>query len=272
MRKAIQENSIMHPCYNCNQKKLVRVHIPLVMQCNMKCNYCNRKIGCINENRPGVTRQILSEEEIENYFESAISKYKEKLRIVGFAGPGEVLTDIEKLKKVIKIVSKKEGIEMCLATNGLLLPFYAEELLKLGVNYFTVTMNAYTIETAKQIYSYIEYQGERIYGENAVRILLENQKEGIRKICKYGGICKINVVAINGINVDEIKDIMEFGARNGAYIGNIIPLLLVDGTSFSEHNLMSELEIDKLRCSMEKKLRQMKHCKRCRADAVGDLQ
>ncbi len=45
-----------HPCFNESAKGTCgRVHLPVAPECNIKCNYCNRKYDCVNESRPGVT-------------------------------------------------------------------------------------------------------------------------------------------------------------------------------------------------------------------------
>lgn len=271
MRKLIDSNTILHPCFNSQKRDYVRMHIPLTMSCNIKCLYCNRKVGCINENRPGISMSIMNEDEIYEYCLRVKKKYSDRLKIVGFAGPGEVLTDIEKLCRAIAIIRSELNVEFCLATNGLLLPIYAERLLEEGVKYFTITMNANTASTAAKIYSEIEYCDEKFTGKQAGEILLNNQKEGMKIVCKRGGICKVNVVAIKGVNLDEIDSIMLYARQCGAYIGNIIPLMLLEGTIYTSKNQVSDSEIMKLRCHAEQYIKQMKHCQMCRADAVGNL-
>ncbi len=44
-----------HPCFNVHAKgSCGRVHLPVAPDCNIKCNYCNRKYDCVNESRPAV--------------------------------------------------------------------------------------------------------------------------------------------------------------------------------------------------------------------------
>lgn len=271
MEEIIQNKNVLHPCFNCQTRYLTRIHIPIVMECNINCLYCNRKNGCINENRPGVTNKIMNVEESCLYYRQMKEKYNENLKIVGFAGPGEILTNIEKLCTIIEHIKKEDKIDICLATNGLMLSSYAQKLLELGVKYFTVTMNAYTEKTAEKIYSYIIYNGKKLYGQEAMEILINNQKEGIKKVCEGGGVCKVNTVAINKINLDEIQLVMQYARKSGAYIGNIIPLVLLKDTIYSKENILNTQELETLRIKMEKVMPQMKHCKRCRADVAGNL-
>ncbi len=57
--KEIQGQSFLqnHPCYNkAASANWGRLHLPVAPNCNIQCNYCNRKYDCANENRPGVTQ------------------------------------------------------------------------------------------------------------------------------------------------------------------------------------------------------------------------
>ena len=62
MAKVLTQNDIsVHPCFNHDAKsKYARVHLPVAPQCNIQCNYCNRKYDCVNESRPGVTSGVLN--------------------------------------------------------------------------------------------------------------------------------------------------------------------------------------------------------------------
>jgi MoaA/NifB/PqqE/SkfB family radical SAM enzyme len=57
----------------------------------------------------------------------------------------------------------------------------------------------------------------------------------------------------------------------GAYISNIMQLIPVAGSAFENLPLVSNQEITVLRKNCEPSLRQMYHCRQCRADAVGTL-
>ncbi|MHB8062016.1 MAG: nitrogenase component 1, partial [Ruminiclostridium sp.] len=125
----------MHPCFNGCSSEYARMHLPIAPKCNIQCNYCVRKFDCPNESRPGVTTEVLSPEE-------ACKKYmlvKEKipnLKVVGIAGPGDSLAEFENTKKTLMLIRKEDPeVTFCLSTNGLLLPLYADELVKLCVSH-----------------------------------------------------------------------------------------------------------------------------------------
>ncbi|HBS58203.1 MAG TPA: nitrogenase cofactor biosynthesis protein NifB, partial [Firmicutes bacterium] len=50
----IRAQTQKHPCYTAGAQH-ARLHLPVAPQCNIQCNYCNRKFDCLNESRPGVT-------------------------------------------------------------------------------------------------------------------------------------------------------------------------------------------------------------------------
>ena len=64
--KEIQGQSFLqnHPCYNkAASANWGRLHLPVAPNCNIQCNYCNRKYDCANENRPGVTQHVYTPQE-----------------------------------------------------------------------------------------------------------------------------------------------------------------------------------------------------------------
>ena len=50
-----------HPCFDDSARhRYARVHLPVAPRCNIQCNFCDRKMDCLNESRPGVTSSVLS--------------------------------------------------------------------------------------------------------------------------------------------------------------------------------------------------------------------
>ncbi|HEX9061435.1 MAG TPA: nitrogenase component 1, partial [Clostridia bacterium] len=135
----IEKKTKEHPCFGEMGCKNARMHIPVAPACNVSCNYCNRKYDCMNESRPGVTSEVLSPKEAAAKFIKVKERY-DNLKVVGIAGPGDALANIEKTIESIKLIKEVDpDITFCLSTNGLMLPYYANELVDLGVTHFTVT-------------------------------------------------------------------------------------------------------------------------------------
>lgn len=122
-----------------------------------------------------------------------------------------------------------------------------------------------------QIYRYAEYRGGRYTGETAAALLLANQMAGLRALTRAGIVCKVNTVMLKGINDAHIPRVVETVRDLGAELTNIMQLIPVKGSVFENLPLVSNKELMDLRKSCEPTLRQMYHCKQCRADAVGLL-
>jgi nitrogenase molybdenum-iron protein alpha/beta subunit/MoaA/NifB/PqqE/SkfB family radical SAM enzyme len=260
-----------HPCFNCSGGKYARIHLPIAPKCNIQCNYCVRKYDCPNESRPGVTTKVLSPEEALERYLTAKAKL-DNLTVVGIAGPGDALANFEETRETLRRIREFDPeVTFCLSTNGLMLPLYAQELVELGVSHVTVTVNAVDPEIGAKIYKHIDYMGKRYTGVAAASILLANQLTGLRYLAAHGVICKVNTVVLKGINDNHIEEVVRRVKELGAYISNIMQLIPVEGSAFEHLELVSNKEIMAIRKTCEPELRQMYHCKQCRADAVGTL-
>lgn len=270
-RRTIEEKTATHPCYNCSAHQYSRMHLPIAPNCNISCNYCLRKYDCPNESRPGVTTGILKPEEALQRF-LIVKEKVNHLSVIGIAGPGDALANFEETKRTLQLIREKDSeITFCLSTNGLLLPSYAQELAVLGVTHITITMNAVDPAIGAKIYQYIDYMGVRYYGEVAAAILMTNQLIGIQMLTSYGIISKVNIVMIKGINDHHIPEVVRKIKELGGTITNIMPMIPVKGSAFENQDTVSDQELLAIRKECSTIMKQMYHCKQCRADAIGML-
>ena len=261
-----------HPCFSFKaSQKHARMHLPVAPNCNISCNYCNRKFDCLHESRPGVTSEILSPE-------AALQKYKkvkdklQNISVIGIAGPGDALANWEKTRRTVALIKQFDpDVLSCLSTNGLMLPDYRREIVDLGIRHVTVTVNCLCPEIGEQIYRFINYKGKNYKGARGVRILMENQLSGIEYLAAAGVVVKVNMVMIKGINDKHIPDIVKKVKDLGAFITNIMPLIPAQGSPFEKLPQTCMKEINKMRNICQADLQQMYHCKQCRADAIGLL-
>lgn len=267
----VMDNS-KHPCYNADAHlKYSRMHLPVAPACNISCNYCNRKFDCVNESRPGVTSEILSPELASQKF-SWVKENIENLSVVGIAGPGDALANWDVTRKSIELIQAKgEDILFCLSTNGLMLPKYAHELVELGIKHITVTVNCLDPEIGAKLYKVVNYEGQSYTGTAGAEILLKNQLTGIAYLVEHGVLVKINIVMVKGINDQHIPEVVKKMKELGVFITNIMPLIPAPGSVFEQFPQTSMKEINEMRdlCSLD--VQQMRHCKQCRADAIGLL-
>lgn len=261
-----------HPCYSqAAAHQHARIHLPVAMHCNISCNYCNRKYDCLNESRPGVTSEVITPMEALHRFKY----YKEQisnLSVVGIAGPGDALADWEQSSHTMRLIRACDpDVYLCLSTNGLKLPYLTAEIAALGVTHVTVTVNTLNPETGASIYRYVNYQGQRYTGSEGAGLLLQNQLAGIQTLTSQGIMVKVNIVMIPGINELEIPDIVRQMKKLNVFVTNIMPLIPVKGSAFAEYPATSTHDLMMMRRSCQLEMRQMFHCRQCRADAVGLL-
>ncbi|MBI0583956.1 MAG: nitrogenase cofactor biosynthesis protein NifB [Methanomassiliicoccus sp.] len=271
MRPDLKAMLETHPCYNeCAHRKFARMHLPIAPKCNIQCNFCDRRYDCTNESRPGVTSEVLTPEQ-------AVEKVrfvKEKvpyLSVLGIAGPGDPLANEETFRTLELVGKEFPEMTLCLSTNGLNLPKNVERLKALNVKFITVTMNAIDPEVGAKVYDFVHYEGKNYRGTEAAEILLRNQQEGIRKAAEAGMLVKVNSVLIPGINADHLPAVAKRAKELGAYIINILPLIPVPGTKFENVPAPTAKQRRELQDLCEVDIRQMRHCRQCRADAIGLL-
>lgn len=254
-----------HPCYSHKAHfKFARIHLPVAPKCNIQCGYCTRKIDKC-EYRPGVSACIVNAEEALKRVEEARKNYP--LKVVGIAGPGEVLANEESFKTLKLVHEKYPELILCIATNGLLLADKIEELKRLNVKTVTVTINALDPEIGAKIYEWVEYNGKRLSGIEGAKLLIEKQLEGVEVSAEEGMAVKVNTVLIPELNDREIEKIAIEGKKRGAFIMNIIPLIPLH--SFKDWRKPTCEELENAREVASKHLRVFRLCRQCRADACG---
>ena len=268
----IWEQTQRHPCYSVEvHQQFARMHVPVAPNCNVQCNYCNRKYDCVNESRPGVTSEVLTPSQALQKYHWVKEKIQE-LSVIGIAGPGDALADWQNTKQTIeKIKAVDKNMIFCLSTNGLLLPRYAPEIVELGIHHVTVTVNALNPEIGAQIYRFALYEGKRYEGVEAARLLCWNQLRGIEYLTARGVLVKVNIVMIKGVNDQHIPDVVKKVKELGVFITNIMPLIPAAGSYFEHYPQTSMKELNDMRNRCQVDIQQMRHCQQCRADAIGKL-
>ena len=261
-----------HPCFNHGSAgKYARIHLPVAPECNIQCNYCNRKCDCVNESRPGVTSAVLSPEEALRF----LGRVKEKaphLSVAGIAGPGDPFADPAKTLKALELIHEAyPDLIFCLSTNGLNLYDHIDRLAELGVSHVTITINAVEPEIGAQIYAWVRHGKRMLRGVDAARALLEEQLRCIPKLKAAGMLVKVNSILISGINESHIPEVAKRVKELGADIMNVIPVLITEDTAFADRMPPSSSLTEKVRAQVAEHITLMTHCRRCRADAVGLL-
>jgi nitrogen fixation protein NifB len=259
-----------HPCFDKDaHKKYGRVHLPVAPRCNIQCNFCNRKYDCLNESRPGVTSTVLTPPQALAYLHDVAAKRPE-ISVMGIAGPGDPFANPEETMETLRLVRRDfPKMLLCVATNGLNVTPYVEEMAALQVSHVTLTINAVDPEIGGEIYAWVRDGRRPLRGAQAAEVLCARQMDALVNLKARGITVKVNTIIMPGVNDDHIPDVAKKVSALGADIMNLMPFLPVKGAAFEELAPPDTLTTARLRLQCGLLLPQMTHCARCRADAVG---
>jgi len=259
-----------HPCFDQEARHThARIHLPVAARCNMQCNYCNRKYSCVNESRPGVTSAILTPGQAIEYLRGYAQRIP-NLSVVGIAGPGDPFACARETLETLRMVKARfPHMLLCVASNGLNLLPYVDELKEIGLSHVTVTVNAVDPAIGAKFYEWMVVDGHRYQGEEAAAMLWERQRKSIQALAAKGVSVKINTIYVPGINDAHIEQLAKTVSVLGATILNVMPLLPTANTPFATVPEPEKKAVQQARTQASHYLPQMMHCSRCRADAVG---
>ncbi|MGM0594759.1 MAG: nitrogenase cofactor biosynthesis protein NifB [Pseudomonadota bacterium] len=274
--EAIREKVYNHPCYSEQAHHyFARMHVAVAPACNIQCNYCNRKYDCANESRPGVVSELLTPDQAVKKT-LAVAANIPQMSVLGIAGPGDPLAQPERTLETFRQLSRQApDIKLCVSTNGLNLPNVVDELCEHNIDHVTITINCVDPRVGARIYPWIFWNNRRIRGEKAAQILIEQQQKGLEMLVERGVLVKVNSVMIPGINDEHLKDVSRIVKEKGAFLHNVMPLIAEEehGTHFGIMGQRSPdaKELQALQDACAGDMNMMRHCRQCRADAVGLL-
>lgn len=276
MPAEIWEKVKNHPCYSEEaHHHYARMHVAVAPACNIQCNYCNRKYDCSNESRPGVVSQKLTPDQAVKKVLAVASEIPQ-MTVLGIAGPGDSLANPKKTFDTMRMLHEQApDIKLCLSTNGLALPDQVDEIVKYNIDHVTITINMVDPAVGEKIYPWIFYNHKRYTGFEAAKILHERQMLGLEMLTARGVLTKINSVLIPGINDEHLIEVNREVKKRGAFLHNIMPLIsepehgTVFGLTGQRGPTAQELKAVQDACAGGANL--MRHCRQCRADAVGLL-
>ena len=165
-------------------RDITYLRISVTDKCNLRCRYCMPEDGVCRKDHA----DMLTEDEIIEAVKVAAELGITKIRITG----GEPLVK-KNIVSICRRTAQVEGIkEVCLTTNGVLLPQLAKPLREAGVKRLNLSLD--TLKEDK--YAYITRIGK-----------LETFRAGLDAAFEAGfEKIKINAVLIGGFNDDEIVD------------------------------------------------------------------
>ena len=164
-------------------RNITYLRISVTDKCNLRCRYCMPEEGVCKKSH----QDMLTEDELVTAVEAAASLGITKIRITG----GEPLVK-KNIVSICRRVAAVEGIEeVCLTTNGIMLPQLGKALKEAGVKRINLSLD--TLDPAK--YTHITRIGK-----------LESFRDGLHAAFEAGfEKIKVNAVLIGGFNDDEIE-------------------------------------------------------------------
>lgn len=265
-----------HPCYSEEAHHyFARMHVAVAPACNIQCNYCNRKYDCANESRPGVVSELLTPDQAIKKVLTVAAEIPQ-MTVLGIAGPGDPLANPSRTFETFRQLSERApDIKLCVSTNGLNLPQYADEIAKYNIDHVTITINCIDPEVGAKIYPWIFWENKRIRGVEGAKILIEQQQKGLEMLTARGILVKVNSVLIPGVNDQHLKEVSKVVKAKGAFLHNVMPLI-AEAEHGTYYGLMEQPEptaaqLQDLQDSCAGDMAMMRHCRQCRADAVGLL-
>ncbi len=261
-----------HPCFNPKAcKSFGRVHLPVAPACNIQCNFCNRKFDCVNESRPGVSSSILSPDQAMAYLAEVVEA-KPNTSVVGIAGPGDPFANpVQTMETLKKVREAYPEMLLCVASNGLNIGPYLDELAAVKVSHVSITVNAVDPEIGEKIYAWVRDSKKTLGPEVGAKLLLDRQLEAVKGLSDRGIMVKINAIVLPGINDHHIPEVARKMKSLGAALFNCMPYYPNEGANFSHLQEPGARLMKQLQKTAREYMPQMTHCKRCRADAVGLL-
>lgn len=274
--EAIRAKVNDHPCFSEDaHHHYARMHVAVAPACNIQCHYCNRKYDCSNESRPGVVSELLTPEQAVQKT-LAVAAAIPQMSVLGIAGPGDPLANPERTLATFRALSEKApDIKLCVSTNGLALPELVDEICQHNIDHVTITINCVDPEIGAKIYPWIFWNNRRIKGVKAARILIEQQQKGLAMLAERGVLVKVNSVLIPGVNDEHLKEVSRVVKAKGAFLHNVMPLI-AEAEHGTFYGLMGQRgpthdELQALQDACSGDMAMMRHCRQCRADAVGML-
>ncbi len=189
------------------------LRISLTELCNLRCKYCMPEEG-VPKKQHG---DMFTWEEYLSAIRGAISLGITKVRLTG----GEPLVKYGIVDLCREIAALPGLEEVCLTTNGTLLPKYAKGLKEAGVDRLNISLDTLNPERYKEI--------TRLGNlEDALAGIQAAKEAGFENI-------KINVVLIKGFNDDEVEDFVELTRDEDIEVRFIELMPIGDGIDRGEY-------------------------------------
>lgn len=197
------------------QRRITYLRLSVTDRCDLRCTYC------MPERQIFLPRsEVLSLEEMHRLALGFIARGITRIRLTG----GEPLVRRDMIE-LVRALGRKLGDgldELTLTTNGMALSHFADDLAAAGVQRINVSLD--TLDRAT-------------FASLARRDGLAQVMEGIAAARQAGLTVKLNMVALKGVNQDEIPALMEWAHGQGMDLTliEVMPLGEVEADRFDQY-------------------------------------
>lgn len=191
-----------------HSRQIDYLRISLTQKCNHACFFCHHE----GESGNGSEMTV---DEIERLVRVANQRGVKKIKLTG----GETLVRDDIVEIVHRLAPLSD--DLSITTNGSKLEKMASQLMEAGLNRINVSLHTLKPEVHN-----------KITGRNNI----ESVKKGIEAAIQVGlNPVKINMAVLNGLNVDEIPDLMEYAVRVGAILQLIELQVISDEDEWAQY-------------------------------------
>ncbi len=173
-------------------RKVSYLRLSITDRCNLRCLYCRPQ----SEWKFLPHEQILTFEEMFELVDVAQVAGVEKVRLTG----GEPFARKGFIPFLARLHAKYPSLDLRITTNGTMLAGRVDELREAGVSCLNISLDTLVREKFQEITG--------VDGYGLVRA-------GIDACLDAGMRVKVNVVALKGINDDELPDFVDFARTHG---------------------------------------------------------
>ena len=202
-------------------RKITYLRLSVTDKCNLRCRYCMPEEGVCRRSH----EEMLTEDEMILAVEAAASLGISKLRITG----GEPLVK-KNILSICRRAAAVEGIkEVCLTTNGTLLPGLAVPLREAGVSRVNISLDTLDGEKYARITRRDEFAAAMAGLEAAL-------SAGFEKV-------KVNAVLMGGVNDDETEALAKLTLKYPVDMRFIELMPMTDNEDFGPDAYISADEV-----------------------------
>jgi cyclic pyranopterin phosphate synthase len=205
-------------------RPLLNLRIAITQRCNLRCDYCHKEGEEIGSCSRG-TAEEMTVDEIVRIARIAISLGIARIKLTG--GEPLMRKDLCEIVKGIATIPHLKDLSM--TTNGTMLGFQAQELRACGLRRVNISLPTLNAETYSKL-----TEGR-----------IENALDGVKAAVAAGLYpVKLNMVILNGVNVDAVPEMMDFARQTGTILQLIeLDPINVDAAYYSVyHKFLDEHE------------------------------